>query len=106
MTQVLIFDVRGPQYRALLERRFPTVGFHIGHHVEDADNVIADINVIVGLGHHIPAALIAKAKSLKWVQALTTGRLVAVRGCSGPRRCTVHITAHNGRTVLSRLAGD
>jgi D-2-hydroxyacid dehydrogenase (NADP+) len=99
MTQVLIFDVRGPQYRALLERRFPTVGFHIGHHVEDADNVIADINVIVGLGHHIPAALIAKAKNLKWVQALTTGTetltvpgvlppqvlLTSTRGVHGPQ---------------------
>ena len=53
--QVLIFDVRGPQYRALLEKRFPTVEFHIGHHVEDAEDVIADIDVIVGLGHHIPA---------------------------------------------------
>ena len=99
MTQVLIFDVRGPQYRALLEKRFPTVGFHIGHHVEDADNVIADINVIVGLGHHIPAALIAKAKNLKWVQALTTGTetltapgvlppevlLTSTRGVHGPQ---------------------
>ena len=41
-TQVLIFDVRGPQYRALLAKRFPGVGFHIGHHVEDAEGVIAD----------------------------------------------------------------
>jgi D-2-hydroxyacid dehydrogenase (NADP+) len=99
MTQVLIFDVRGSQYRALLSKRFPTVGFHIGHHVEDADGIIADINVIVGLGHHIPAALIAKAQNLKWVQALTTGTetltapgvlpphvlLTSTRGVHGPQ---------------------
>jgi phosphoglycerate dehydrogenase-like enzyme len=99
MTQVLIFDVRGPQYRALLSKRFPTVSFHVGHHLEDADGIIADVNVIVGLGHHIPAALIAKAKNLKWVQALTTGTetltapgalpphvmLTSTRGIHGPQ---------------------
>ena len=70
-TQVLIFDVRGPQYRALLAKRFPAVQFHIGHHVWDVEGVIHDTNVIFGLGHHIPPALIAKAKNLKWVEALT-----------------------------------
>src|SRR4051794_22055600 len=97
--QVLIFDVRGPQYRALLQKRFPNVGFHIGHHLEDADSVIANIDVIVGLGHHIPQALIARAKNLKWVQALTTGTetltapgalpphvlLTSTRGVHGPQ---------------------
>jgi phosphoglycerate dehydrogenase-like enzyme len=97
--QVLIFDVRGPQYRALLAKRFPTVQFHIGHHVEDVENIIAGINVIFGLGHHIPPALIAKAKNLKWVQALTTGTetltapgvlppdvlLTSTRGIHGPQ---------------------
>jgi D-2-hydroxyacid dehydrogenase (NADP+) len=98
-TQVLIFDVRGPQYRALLAKRFPGVGFHIGHHVEDAESIIATVDVIVGLGHHIPPALIAKAKNLKWVQALTTGTetltapgvlpphvlLTSTRGVHGPQ---------------------
>ena len=72
-TQVLIYDVRGPQYRALLAERFPAVEFHIGHHLWDVEGFIHDTNVIFGLGHHIPSALIAKAKNLKWVQALTTG---------------------------------
>ena len=98
-TQVLIFDVQGPQYRALLAKRFPAVEFHVGHHVEDAEAVIADIDVIFGLGHHIPPALIAKAKNLKWVQALTTGTetltapgvlpphvlLTSTRGIHGPQ---------------------
>ena len=73
--------------------------FHIGHHVEDAENIIAGIDVIIGLGHHIPPALIAKAKNLKWVQALTTGTetltapgvlpphvlLTSTRGIHGPQ---------------------
>jgi phosphoglycerate dehydrogenase-like enzyme len=98
-TQVLIFDERGPQYRALLTKRFPDVEFHIGHHVEDADSIIATVDVIVGLGHHIPPALIAEAKNLKWVQALTTGTetltapgvlpphvlLTSTRGVHGPQ---------------------
>ena len=41
-TQVLIFDVRGPQYRALLAKRFPAVQFHIGHHLEDVEDVTTD----------------------------------------------------------------
>ena len=55
--------------------------------------------MIVGLGHHIPPALIAKAKNLKWVQALTTGTetltapgvlpphvlLTSTRGIHGPQ---------------------
>ncbi|MCX7313069.1 MAG: D-2-hydroxyacid dehydrogenase [Hyphomicrobiales bacterium] len=99
MTNVLIYDVRGPQYRALLAQRFPSVSFHIGHHMKDVEGVIADIDVIFGLGHHIPAELIAKAKNLKWVQALTTGTetltapgvlpphvlLTSTRGIHGPQ---------------------
>ena len=53
----------------------------------------------MGLGHHIPPSLIAKAKKLKWVQALTTGTetltapgvlppdviLTSTRGIHGPQ---------------------
>jgi D-2-hydroxyacid dehydrogenase (NADP+) len=97
--QVLIYDVRGPQYRALLAKRFPAVGFHIGHHIADVESVITGIDAILGLGHHIPPELIAKAKNLKWVQALTTGTetltapgvlpphvlLTSTRGIHGPQ---------------------
>jgi D-2-hydroxyacid dehydrogenase (NADP+) len=98
-TEVLIYDVRGPQYVALLAKRFPAVAFHVGHHPRDVESVIANVEVIVGLGHHIPPALIAKAKKLKWVQALTTGTetltapgvlpphvlLTSTRGVHGPQ---------------------
>ena len=61
--------------------------------------MIGGVEVIMGLGHHIPAALIAKAKALKWVQALTTGTdsltapgvlpphvlLTSTRGIHGPQ---------------------
>ena len=98
-TNVLIFDVRGQQYRALLGKRFPTVAFHIGHTIPEVENVIGDIDAVFGLGHHIPPALLAKAKNLKWVQALTTGTetltapgvlpphvvLTSTRGIHGPQ---------------------
>ena len=73
--------------------------FHAVNHAHDAENMIGGVEVIMGLGHHIPAALIAKAKALKWVQALTTGTdsltapgvlpphvlLTSTRGIHGPQ---------------------
>ena len=67
-------------------------------HVE-AKDVIADVDVIVGLGHHIPKELIVAATKLKWIQALTTGTdsltapgvmpphvlLTSTRGIHGPQ---------------------
>ena len=98
-TQVLILDVNAQQYRERLARRFPAVQFHAVHHAEEAERVIGDVEVIMGLGHHIPPPLIAKAKRLKWVQALTTGTdtltvpgvlpphvlLTSTRGIHGPQ---------------------
>jgi D-2-hydroxyacid dehydrogenase (NADP+) len=97
--QVLIYDVRGQQYRALLGKRFPTVTFHIGHTIPEVENIIGVTDAVFGLGHHIPPALLAKAKNLKWVQALTTGTetltapgvlpphvvLTSTRGIHGPQ---------------------
>jgi phosphoglycerate dehydrogenase-like enzyme len=94
---VLHFDVE--QYRALLTKRFPAVKFHVFQHAEEAEHVIGDVEVIMALGHHLPAATIAKAKKLKWVQALTTGTetltvpgvlpphvlLTSTRGIHGPQ---------------------
>jgi phosphoglycerate dehydrogenase-like enzyme len=96
---ILIYDVRGPQYRAMLSKRFPDVVFHIGHHMEDVDDIIEGVDAIFGLGHHIPPELIAQAANLKWVQALTTGTetltapgvlppdviLTSTRGIHGPQ---------------------
>jgi phosphoglycerate dehydrogenase-like enzyme len=98
-TKVLIIHFNAQQYRERLAKRFPMVEFHAVEHGEDAEPTIAGIDVIMGLGHHIPPALIAKAKTLKWVQALTTGTetltapgvlpphvlLTSTRGIHGPQ---------------------
>src|SRR3954452_5988573 len=103
-TQVLIYDVRGAQYRALLGKRFPGVEFHTGHRIEDVEGIIAGIDVIFGLGHHIPAALVAKAKNLKWVQALTTG----TETLTAPGMLPPHVLLTSTRSVhgpqMSELA--
>lgn len=98
MTEVLIYDIR-TQYRTQLAQRFPDVTFHIGHEIEDVESIIGRVDVIMGLGHHLPPELIARAKNLKWVQALTTGTetltapgvlpphviLTSMRGTQGPQ---------------------
>lgn len=98
-SQVLILDVDAEQYRDHLAKRFPALEFHAVQHVGEAERVIGAIEVIVGLGHHIPPPLIAKANKLKWVQALTTGTdsltapgvlpphvlLTSTRGIHGPQ---------------------
>jgi phosphoglycerate dehydrogenase-like enzyme len=97
--QVLIQHFEAEDYCKRLTRRFPGVTFHPVHHPHEADAVIADVEVIMGLGHHIPPAMIARAKRLKWVQALTTGTetltapgvlpkdvvLTSTRGVHGPQ---------------------
>jgi D-2-hydroxyacid dehydrogenase (NADP+) len=98
-TQVLILFHDAPIYRDLLVKRFRSLQFHAAHDASEAEPVVGDVEVIMGLGHHIPPALIAKAKKLKWVQALTTGTetltapgvlpphvvLTSTRGVHGPQ---------------------
>jgi phosphoglycerate dehydrogenase-like enzyme len=98
-TEVLIIFHDADQYLAHLQKRFPTVRFHAVHHGEQAKPLIGGVEVIMGLGHHIPNALIAAAPKLKWVQALTTGTetltapgvlpkhviLTSTRGIHGPQ---------------------
>ena len=98
-TKVLIVFHDAHEYVARLQKRFPAVEFHAAHHGEEAKGVIADVDVIMGLGHHIPNTLIAAAPKLKWVQALTTGTetltapgvlpkhviLTSTRGIHGPQ---------------------
>jgi len=98
-SKVLILDVNAQQYRERLERRFPEVAFHAFKHAADARPVIADVEVIVALGHHIPNDMIKAAGKLKWIQALTTGTdtltaagvlpshvlLTSTRGIHGPQ---------------------
>jgi phosphoglycerate dehydrogenase-like enzyme len=94
---ILHFDVQ--DYCDRLSKLFPSVEFHGVHHASEAAPVIAGVDVIMGLGHHIPPALIAAAPKLKWVQALTTGTetltapgvlpphviLTSTRGIHGPQ---------------------
>ena len=99
MTKVLILHFSAQQYRERLSKRFPGVEFHAFVHAHEAEPVIAGMDVIMGLGHHIPPALIKAAPTLKWVQALTTGTetltapgvlppeviLTSTRGVHGPQ---------------------
>jgi len=99
VTKVLILDMNAQQYREHLARRFPTVEFHAVQDAKQAEPVIAGIEVIIALGHHIPNALISAARNLKWIQALTTGTdtltapgvlpphvlLTSTRGIHGPQ---------------------
>jgi D-2-hydroxyacid dehydrogenase (NADP+) len=98
-TEVLVLFHDAPDYCTPLAKRFPAVKFHAALHAHEAEAVIADVEVLMGLGHHLPPALIAKAKKLKWVQALTTGTetltapgvlpkdvvLTSTRGVHGPQ---------------------
>ena len=98
-SKVLILDMNAENYREHLARRFPAIEFHATHHAEEAEKIIDSVEVIIALGHHIPNALLAKAKNLKWVQALTTGTdtltapgvlpphvlLTSTRGIHGPQ---------------------
>jgi D-2-hydroxyacid dehydrogenase (NADP+) len=97
--KILILDMNADMYHARLKRTFPKVEFLAVHKAADAEAGIDSIEVIIALGHHIPNALIAKAKNLKWVQALTTGTdtltvpgvlppqvlLTSTRGIHGPQ---------------------
>ena len=97
--QVLILHHDAQRYREPLQRSFPDVTFHAHQHATEATAVAADLDAIMGLGHHIPADLIKAASKLKWVQALTTGTetltapgvlpphvlLTSTRGIHGPQ---------------------
>lgn len=97
--KLLVLDMNAEMYRDLLSRKFPDVEIHAVHHAPEADNVIAEVDVIAGLGHHLPREMLAAAKSLRWVQALTTGTetltapgvlrpeviLTSTRGIHGPQ---------------------
>ena len=97
--EVLIIHHDAQQYREPLARSFPDVVFHAVQHGADAKALAGALDVIVGLGHHIPNDLIKAASKLKWVQALTTGTetltapgvlpphvlLTSTRGIHGPQ---------------------
>jgi D-2-hydroxyacid dehydrogenase (NADP+) len=97
--QVLILHHDAQQYRDPLSASFPDVTFHAVHHGAEAKPFAPELDVIIGLGHHIPPELIKSSPKLKWVQALTTGTetltapgvlpphvlLTSTRGIHGPQ---------------------
>lgn len=95
--KVLILNPHAQDYLDFLQPQFPDVIFHRALTPEEAKPVIADVEVIIALAHGIPRELIAAARSLKLVLALTTGTdaligvlpshilLTSTRGVHGPQ---------------------
>ena len=48
--KLLVLDMNAEQYRDSLSRKFPDVEIHAVHHAPEADKVISEVDVIVGLG--------------------------------------------------------
>lgn len=95
--KVLILDEHAREYFDPLTRQFPDVAFHRAFTPGEAKDVIPEVDVIIALAHKLPHELIKAARSLKWVQALTTGTdaligalpshilLTSTRGVHGPQ---------------------
>jgi phosphoglycerate dehydrogenase-like enzyme len=95
--KVLILDEHAPDYFAHLARQFPGVVFYPARGPEDAKGFVAEAEIIIAVAHKLPHELIKAARSLKWVQALSTGTdaligalpphvlLTSTRGVHGPQ---------------------
>ena len=95
--KVLIYAEQAKDYFDRLKPQFPGVEFFPTYSHEEAKGVIADVDVIFTLAHVIPRELIAQARSLKWLQSMTTGTdaligvlpphvlLTSTRGVHGPQ---------------------
>lgn len=95
--KVLILSEFARDYSERLTPQFPGVTFHRALKPDDAKPVIAEVDVIIAVAHGIPRDLIAQARSLKLVLALTTGTdaltgvlpshilLTSTRGVHGPQ---------------------
>ena len=95
--KVLIYAEQWKDYFDRLKRQFPDVDFYSAYSREQAEKVIADVEVIFTLAHVIPRELIPQARSLKWLQSMTTGTdaligvlpshimLTSARGVHGPQ---------------------
>ena len=60
-------------YLLKLSPMFPEIIFHAAYSVKDAMALAAEANVFMGIGVHVPPALIGAMPKLEWVQTLTTG---------------------------------
>jgi D-2-hydroxyacid dehydrogenase (NADP+) len=95
--KVLILSPAAQEYYEPLAQNFSGVDFHRATTPAEAKPAIAEAEVIIALAHGIPHDLIAQARALKWVQALTTGTdaligvlpphvlLTSTRGVHGPQ---------------------
>jgi D-2-hydroxyacid dehydrogenase (NADP+) len=95
--KILIFAEQAKDYFERLKPQFPDVDFFPTYSHHEAKGVIAAVDVIFTLAHVIPRELIAQARSLKWVQSMTTGTdaligvlpphvlLTSTRGVHGPQ---------------------
>jgi phosphoglycerate dehydrogenase-like enzyme len=96
--EILILEKEARLYAERLSLAFPDVTFHAAIRREDA-LVHAERSVaIVALAHEVSAELVARAKRLKWIAALTTGTdhldtldlpsdaiITSMRGMHGPQ---------------------
>ena len=121
--KVLVLNERAQDYVDPLARQFPAVVFHSAATPSEAQAVIAEVDAIIALAHRLPRELIAAARSLKWVQSLTTGTdaligvlpphvlLTSTRGVHGPQMSELaflHMLALNrnfARMQHSQAAG-
>ncbi|HXF89723.1 MAG TPA: D-2-hydroxyacid dehydrogenase [Xanthobacteraceae bacterium] len=95
--KVLIYAEQAEEYFARLKPQFPEVEFFPAYSRAAALPVIADVEAIFTLAHVIPRDLLAQARSLKWLQSMTTGTdaligvlpshilLTSCRGAHGPQ---------------------
>lgn len=95
--KVLIYAEQAKEYFNQLKPQFPGVEFFPAYSRDEAKDVIAEAEVIFTLAHVIPRELIAQARSIKWVQSMTTGTdaligvlpshilLTSTRGVHGPQ---------------------
>lgn len=95
--KVLIYAEQAEEYFARLKPQFSEVKFFPAYSLAAAQPIIADVEVIFTLAHVIPRELLAQARSLKWLQSMTTGTdaligvlpshilLTSCRGAHGPQ---------------------
>jgi phosphoglycerate dehydrogenase-like enzyme len=77
MPQILILtevqEAMRARYKAMLMERFPQLVIHVvGHHTQ-VDPYIAETDILLCFSPPMADHVVAKAKKLKWIQALGTG---------------------------------
>lgn len=73
MTSVLIFDEASDSFRRALAPSFPEVEFLCATTHEEALRQAGNVEILMALAHSIDNELVANARKLRWIQALTTG---------------------------------